>query len=150
MIGTLLYVFGSCERHSELTEEMYIPLRPIQKEDSLRRWRFYKLAKWQKLTDQSTWFMEVTQQIYFVRKVLNPWKFFSQLKFSSEIFLGFFLFAFMSPGRTQGHNKSSPLNEMLHNYLQKFQGCPWHLQFFLTVLSQALSGPPTLHITWGF
>ena len=25
-IGTVLYVFGSCERHSELTEEMYIPL----------------------------------------------------------------------------------------------------------------------------
>ena len=24
--GTLLYGFGSCERHSELTEEMYIPL----------------------------------------------------------------------------------------------------------------------------
>ena len=29
MIGTLLYVSGSCERHSELTEEMYIHLRPI-------------------------------------------------------------------------------------------------------------------------
>ena len=25
---------GSCERRSELTEEMYIPLRPIPKEDS--------------------------------------------------------------------------------------------------------------------
>ena len=33
--GTLLKVFGSCERHSELTEEMYIPLRPIPKEDTL-------------------------------------------------------------------------------------------------------------------
>ena len=37
MIGTLPYVFGSCERLSKLTEEMYIPLRPIPKEDSLRR-----------------------------------------------------------------------------------------------------------------
>ena len=35
MMGTLLYVFGSRERHSELTEEMSIPLRPIPKEDSL-------------------------------------------------------------------------------------------------------------------
>ena len=33
MIGSLLCVFGSCERHSKLTEEMYIPLRPIPKED---------------------------------------------------------------------------------------------------------------------
>ena len=32
----VLYVFGSCERQSKLTEEMYIPLRPIPKEDSLR------------------------------------------------------------------------------------------------------------------
>ena len=37
MTGTVLFVFGSCERHSELTEEMYIPLRPIPKEDALRR-----------------------------------------------------------------------------------------------------------------
>ena len=34
MRGTLLYVFGSCERHSELTEEMHIPLRPLPKEDT--------------------------------------------------------------------------------------------------------------------
>ena len=34
MIGTLLYVFGSCERHSELAEEMKILLRLIPKEDS--------------------------------------------------------------------------------------------------------------------
>ena len=34
MTGTLLYVLGSCERHSELAEEMYIPLRPILREDS--------------------------------------------------------------------------------------------------------------------
>ena len=27
MIGTLLYVFGSCERRCKLTEEMHIPLR---------------------------------------------------------------------------------------------------------------------------
>ena len=33
MTGTLLYVFGSCERRSELTEEMLILLRPIPKED---------------------------------------------------------------------------------------------------------------------
>ena len=33
MIGTVLYVFGSCERHSNLTEEMYVPLRPISKKD---------------------------------------------------------------------------------------------------------------------
>ena len=41
MIGTLLYVFGSCERHSELTEEMCIPLRPIPKENTLLHWCFY-------------------------------------------------------------------------------------------------------------
>ena len=37
MKGTVLesYVFGSCERHSKLTEEMLIPLRPIAKEDLL-------------------------------------------------------------------------------------------------------------------
>ena len=31
MIGNLLDVFGSCERHSKLTE-VYIPFRPISKE----------------------------------------------------------------------------------------------------------------------
>ena len=36
MIGSLLYVFGSCERHSELKQEMHIPLRPIPKEVNLR------------------------------------------------------------------------------------------------------------------
>ena len=40
MIATLLYVFGSRERRSKHTEEMYIPLRPIPKEDCLRRRRF--------------------------------------------------------------------------------------------------------------
>ena len=30
-----LCMFGSGERHSELTEEMYIPLRPVPKEDTL-------------------------------------------------------------------------------------------------------------------
>ena len=34
MIGTHSYVCGSRERHSELTEEMHIPLRPIPKEDT--------------------------------------------------------------------------------------------------------------------
>ena len=29
MTGALLYSFGRRERHSELTEEMQIPLRPI-------------------------------------------------------------------------------------------------------------------------
>ena len=33
-IGTLLYVVGSCERHFKFMKEMYIPLRPIPKEDS--------------------------------------------------------------------------------------------------------------------
>ena len=28
---------GSCERHSELTEEIHIPWRPLPKEDTLRR-----------------------------------------------------------------------------------------------------------------
>ena len=29
--------FGSRERHSKLTEKMHVPLRPILKEDTLRR-----------------------------------------------------------------------------------------------------------------
>ena len=33
MVGTLLYVAGSCERHSKFIKEMYIPFRPIPKED---------------------------------------------------------------------------------------------------------------------
>ena len=33
---------GSCERRSELTEEIHIPLRPLPKDDALRRWRFYE------------------------------------------------------------------------------------------------------------
>ena len=32
MIETLVYVFGSCERHSQLTEEVYIFLRPTPRE----------------------------------------------------------------------------------------------------------------------
>ena len=44
MIGTLLHAFGSCERHSELTLEIYIPFAPIPKEDILRRC-FYQLGK---------------------------------------------------------------------------------------------------------
>ena len=34
MMGTLVYVFGSCERNSELTEKMLILLRPTPREDS--------------------------------------------------------------------------------------------------------------------
>ena len=36
IILNLLCVFGSRERHSECTEELSIPLRPIPKEDCLR------------------------------------------------------------------------------------------------------------------
>ena len=35
MIGSLLYIFGPRERQSKPSKEMYIPLRPIPKEDSL-------------------------------------------------------------------------------------------------------------------
>ena len=45
LIGTLLYIVDSFERHSELAEEMYMALRPIPKENSLCRGRFYKLSK---------------------------------------------------------------------------------------------------------
>ena len=37
MIGTLLYLLGTCARHSKLAQEMYIALRSIPKEDTLRR-----------------------------------------------------------------------------------------------------------------
>ena len=37
MIGTLLYVIGSRERHSKLTEEMHISLGLIPKKDTLCR-----------------------------------------------------------------------------------------------------------------
>ena len=37
MIGTLLYNFGSCGRHSKHTDQMHIPLRPLLKGNSLRR-----------------------------------------------------------------------------------------------------------------
>ena len=57
-IGTLLYVFGSCERHSKLTEQMHVPLRPIPKEDTLRCRRFCKLGKSKKLEDPSIGYME--------------------------------------------------------------------------------------------
>ena len=56
MIETLLYVVGSHERHSEFTEEMYIPLRPIPREDfivdvpihwsSNRNWQTKELDPW--------------------------------------------------------------------------------------------------------
>ena len=38
MIGILLCVCGSRERHSELTEETYIALRPIPKDCQLVGW----------------------------------------------------------------------------------------------------------------
>ena len=43
MAGTLLYVFGPCERHSKFIKEVYIPFRPIPKEYTLRHWLFYKM-----------------------------------------------------------------------------------------------------------
>ena len=55
MTGTLLYVFGSCERHSELTEEVYIPMRRIPKED----------------TDVS---MNWIRNIHWQTEVLDSWK----------------------------------------------------------------------------
>ena len=61
MIGTLLYDLGSSERHSTFIKEMCMSLRPIPKEDALRRGLFYNKAanrNWQtKLLDRS----EVTQ-----------------------------------------------------------------------------------------
>ena len=38
VIGTLVYVFGSCERHYEPTKEMRIALRPIAEGGTL--WSF--------------------------------------------------------------------------------------------------------------
>ena len=35
LMATLLYIVGSCARHSQLTEEMSILLRPTPREDSL-------------------------------------------------------------------------------------------------------------------
>ena len=55
MTGTLLYVFGSHERHFEFTNEMYIPLRPIPMEDTLHHCLFYKVGNSQIFADQSTW-----------------------------------------------------------------------------------------------
>ena len=34
----------------------------MPKEDTLCRWRVYKLGNWKNLADQSTWWMEATQQ----------------------------------------------------------------------------------------
>ena len=34
--GNILYVFGPCEHHSELTEEINITLKPTPNEDTLR------------------------------------------------------------------------------------------------------------------
>ena len=57
-IGTLLYVSGWRECHSKLTEEMHIPLKPIQKANTLCHWRFFKLSNQQRLADQSIWYIE--------------------------------------------------------------------------------------------
>ena len=53
-VETVLGVFSSCERHSELAEQVYILWRPIPKGDYLRRWCFYRLGNRQKLAGQST------------------------------------------------------------------------------------------------
>ena len=42
MIGTILYVFGSNERLSKPTKEMYMPVRPIPKGDII----FVVCANW--------------------------------------------------------------------------------------------------------
>ena len=39
------------------TSELFIPLKPIPKEDILRRWRFCWLGNWQKVTEQTCWYM---------------------------------------------------------------------------------------------
>ena len=49
---------------------MYIPLKPIAKEDTLRHWRYYWLGN-SELADQTSWYMEANSYIYFVRKVLK-------------------------------------------------------------------------------
>ena len=56
-IGSLLYIASSLDHHCEL-KEMYIPLKSIPKEDTLHRGCFFQQGKWQKLADQSTWYME--------------------------------------------------------------------------------------------
>ena len=38
--------------------EMYIPLRPTPKRDTLLCWSFYKLGNWQKVADQTAWCTE--------------------------------------------------------------------------------------------
>ena len=38
MMGSLCYVVGPCRGHSKLTKEMYISLRPIPKEGTVRCW----------------------------------------------------------------------------------------------------------------
>ena len=43
MTETLLYVFGSRERHSKPTKEMYTCMRPIPKEDTL--WSRHSVVK---------------------------------------------------------------------------------------------------------
>ena len=48
MMGTLRYVVGSREHHTQPTKEMRIPLRLIPKEETL-----YKLGNSQKLADQT-------------------------------------------------------------------------------------------------
>ena len=39
-------------------KEMCIPCKPISKESTLDLWRFYWLSNWQKVADQSSWYMK--------------------------------------------------------------------------------------------
>ena len=82
MIGTLLYVLGSRERQSKLTQEMPISLRSIPKDNTLLGRRFINWStnrNWQtkvldtgKVTQLNLPRQEFTSSgIYRVRKVLN-------------------------------------------------------------------------------
>ena len=71
IIGTLLYVCGSCERHSELTEERHILLRPIPKVDSLDNWatdrnRQSKLLGTWKVTQPNSLRQKSVKKVSFV------------------------------------------------------------------------------------
>ena len=48
LVGTLLYILGSCESHSKFIKELFIPFGPIPKENALRHWLFYKLRNQQR------------------------------------------------------------------------------------------------------
>ena len=68
MTSTLLYVSGSRECHSKLTEEMQIPLRPVPREHSSSLMLLYMLDKSQKLANQSTGSMEGISAILLPQK----------------------------------------------------------------------------------